>query len=114
MTSENARLSGAQKVAAVMLSIDEASVVKLFELMNEDEIRDISLAMASLGHIKKDMLERLLLEFANELGSSASFTGDMDTTERLLEKVLGRDRLGAIMDEIRGPAGKNTWDKLGM
>jgi flagellar motor switch protein FliG len=30
----------------------------------------------------------------------------------LLEKVLGKDRVDNIMEEIRGPAGRTMWDKL--
>ncbi|MEI6730815.1 MAG: flagellar motor switch protein FliG, partial [Pseudomonadota bacterium] len=36
-----------------------------------------------------------------------------DTAERLLVKALGKDRVDSIMEDIRGPAGKTTWDKLG-
>ena len=28
-------------------------------------------------------------------------------------KALGKGRVDSIMEEIRGPAGRTTWDKLG-
>ena len=37
----------------------------------------------------------------------------MATTERLLTKVLDEERVNSIMEEIRGPAGRTMWDKLG-
>src|SRR3546814_417264 len=43
----------------------------------------------------------------------SSLVGSLDSTERLLTKVLGEDRVGEIMEEIRGPAGRTMWDKLG-
>src|SRR3546814_16461782 len=42
----------------------------------------------------------------------SSLVGSLDSTERLLTKVLGEDRVGEIMEEIRGPAGRTMWDKL--
>jgi flagellar motor switch protein FliG len=38
--------------------------------------------------------------------------GTYDATERLLQQYLGGDRVSLIMDEIRGPAGRNMWEKL--
>ena len=38
--------------------------------------------------------------------------GNYDATERLLQQFLPPDRVGGIMDEIRGPAGRNMWEKL--
>jgi flagellar motor switch protein FliG len=38
--------------------------------------------------------------------------GSYDSTERLLMKPAG-DRVAQIMEEIRGPAGRTMWDKLG-
>ena len=35
-----------------------------------------------------------------------------DATERLLQQYLPPERVGGIMDEIRGPAGRNMWEKL--
>ena len=39
--------------------------------------------------------------------------GSFETTESLLMKALPRDRAAQIMEEIRGPAGRTMWDKLG-
>ncbi len=36
----------------------------------------------------------------------------MDVTERLLNSFLPSDRVSVIMEEIRGPAGRNMWEKL--
>ena len=38
--------------------------------------------------------------------------GTYDATERLLQQYLPPERVGNIMDEIRGPAGRNMWEKL--
>jgi flagellar motor switch protein FliG len=38
--------------------------------------------------------------------------GNYDATERLMRQYLPPERVGGIMDEIRGPAGRNMWEKL--
>ena len=38
--------------------------------------------------------------------------GDYDATERLLQQFLPPERVNGMMDEIRGPAGRNMWEKL--
>src|SRR5262249_36021565 len=55
----------------------------------------------------------LFLEFVEQMSASGVVMGTFDTTERLLVKALGKDRVENIMEEIRGPAGRTTWDKLG-
>ena len=106
-------LSGPQKAAILMLSIGEESASKLFALMDDEEIRELSQSMAALGSIDSVMVERLFVEFADQVSSVGSLHGSYETTEKLLMKAMPRDRVDAIMEEIRGPAGRTMWDKLG-
>ena len=48
-----------------------------------------------------------------QVSASGALVGNHDSTERLLVKALGKGRVDGIMEEIRGPAGRTTWDKLG-
>ena len=106
-------LSGAQKAATFMLAIGEAHAARLFAKMHEDEIRDISSAMATLGAVAATTVEDLCREFAENIGQAGNLIGSWETTERMLLKTLPRDRVSQIMEEIRGPAGRTMWDKLG-
>jgi flagellar motor switch protein FliG len=106
-------LSGAQKAAIMMLSVGEDGAQRLFGLMDEDEIKEISQTMANLGMIHSSVVEQLFVEFANRMTSTGSLHGSFESTERLLMKVLDKDKVDSIMDEIRGPAGRTMWDKLG-
>ena len=106
-------LSGAQKAATFMLAIGEDHASRLFAKMHEDEIRDISQAMATLGSVPASSVEELCHEFAENLGQTGNLVGSWETTERMLLKTLPRERVAQIMEEIRGPAGRTMWDKLG-
>ena len=96
-------LTGPEKAAVMVLSMGEENAVKLFALMDDEEIREISQTMANLGTISSNLVERLFVEFAEQLSSTGSLVGSYESTERLLTKVLDADRVSTIMEEIRGP-----------
>ncbi|OSQ48795.1 flagellar motor switch protein FliG [Thalassospira alkalitolerans] len=105
-------LAGPEKAAILMLALGEEHATKMFSMMDDEEIKEISQTMSSLGTIGSNVVERLFVEFADQLSSTGSLVGSFDTTERLLSKVLNEDRVNGIMEEIRGPAGRTMWDKL--
>ena len=111
--TELSDLSGAQKAAIVMLALGEEQCARLFGLMHEDEIKEVSSAMAMLGSVRADLVEKLCQHFSENLGTAGALVGNFESTERLLQKTLPRDRVSQIMEEIRGPAGRTMWDKLG-
>jgi flagellar motor switch protein FliG len=107
------KMSGPQKAATFMLAVGEDHASKLFAMMHEDEIRDISQAMASLGTVSASTVEDLAREFTETIGQTGNLVGTWETTERMLLRTLPRERVSQIMEEIRGPAGRTMWDKLG-
>ncbi len=111
--SESGRMSGREKAAVLMLAIGPEQSAKLFGMMHEDEIKDVSYAIAQLGPVQASMVEGLCSEFIRTIGSQGGLIGSFETTERLLLSALPKDRAAQIMDEIRGPAGRTMWDKLG-
>jgi flagellar motor switch protein FliG len=107
------KMTGPQKAATFMLAVGEEHASKLFAMMHEDEIRDISQAMASLGTVSAAAVEDLAREFTETIGQTGNLVGTWETTERMLLRTLPRERVSQIMEEIRGPAGRTMWDKLG-
>ena len=53
-----------------------------------------------------------MVEFITRLSASGAVMGSFDAAERLLRQFLSPERVVGIMDEIRGPAGRNMWEKL--
>ena len=106
-------LSGRQKAAIFMLSLGPDQSGKLFERMDDEEIRELSQAMSGLGAMSSNIVERLFVEFADQLSSAGGLVGSLSSTERLLSGALGEERVNTIMEEMRGPAGRTMWDKLG-
>ena len=106
------KLTGAQKVAIVLLSLSDENATKVFSMMTEEEIKEISHSMSNLGAISPEVIERLMSQLNSDLTGDTIFLGNLYTTEKLLEKILDKERVQILMDEIRGPQGRNTWEKL--
>lgn len=106
-------LTGPEKASIFLLALGEDYTAKIFEHMDDEEIMEISQTMANLGKVSANVVERLFIDFAEQMSSTNALVGTLDSTERLLAKVLGKDKVGQIMEEIRGPAGRTMWEKLG-
>src|SRR3982074_1636056 len=105
-------LSGPKRAAILMLALGEQYGGKVWSLLDDDEVRELSMVMSTLGTVEADVVEDLLLEFVSRMSASGALMGTFDGTERLLQLYLPADRVTGIMDEIRGPAGRNMWEKL--
>ena len=106
-------LRGMQKAAIFMLAVGDRHSAVMFEKMDDEEIRELSQAMSSLGSINANIVERLFVDFADQLSSAGGLVGSYGSTERLLMNALPEERVNQIMEEMRGPAGRTMWDKLG-
>ena len=104
---------GPQKAAVFMLSLQEAQAAKIFQMMDDEEIRSLSSYMATLGTVNASLVEELIKSFSEQLSTSGSLIGTFESTERLLSKAMDPERVQQIMEEIRGPSGRTMWDKLG-
>jgi len=111
-TKPTRELTGPERAAVLMLSLGDQYGGKIWELLDDDELRELSITMSTLGTVESDLVENLLLEFVSRLSASGSLMGNYEATERLLQQFLPPERVGGIMDEIRGPAGRNMWEKL--
>lgn len=112
-TKELAKLTGGDKAAIMMLAVGEDYAAKVFAMLEDEEIRDLSQAMATLGSVDSRTVERLFVEFANQISSGGSVRGTAAATQKLLLKVLPPEAVEAIMQDISGPSGRTVWEKLG-
>src|ERR1700693_2784372 len=105
-------LSGPERAAVFMLALGEQYGGKVWNLLDDDELRQLSITMSTLGTVDASAVEALLLEFVSRLSATGAIMGNYDAPERLLHQYLPPERVTGIMDEIRGPAGRNMWEKL--
>jgi flagellar motor switch protein FliG len=107
-----AKMTGAEKAAVVLLALGEDHH-QLWQALDEEEIRDISQAMSNLGTVTSSVVEQLLVEFVAGMGTGGVVMGSFEQTQKLLASFLPEGKVEAMMEEIRGPAGRTMWDKLG-
>lgn len=113
MSGGDPALTGPARVAALLLALGDEHGGKLMAMLAEDEIRDVSRAMVGLGTVNSEIVDQLCLEFAGTMGRAGAVSGSVDSAERLLRKMIPAERVDQILDDIKGPSGKNIWDKLG-
>jgi flagellar motor switch protein FliG len=106
------RLSGPEKAAVVLLALGEDHH-QLWSVLDEEEIKEISQAMASLGTVSSQVVEQLLIEFVSGMSGTGAIMGSFEQTQRLLGSFMDKEKVETLMEEIRGPAGRTMWDKLG-
>ncbi|MCB1473052.1 MAG: flagellar motor switch protein FliG [Rhodobiaceae bacterium] len=105
-------ISGPERAAIILLALGEQHGRAVWAALDDDEVRRISIAMSKLGKVASEVVEKLLGKYVLELGKAGALVGNFDNTERLLVQFLPEDRVHAIMEEIRGPAGRTMWEKL--
>ena len=105
-------VSGPEKAAVVLLALGVEQTV-LWEALDDEEIKEISQALAGLGTVSAAAVEELLVEFVSGMSATGAIMGSYEQTQRLLAAFLPQDKVDSLMEEIRGPAGRTMWDKLG-
>ncbi len=109
-------LTGPEKAAILMLALGEehtrAPVRADGRGRDQGNLPDHGAISARCA---RSVVERLFVEFAEQhVRAPASLVGSYESTERLLAEDAGRASASTqIMEEIRGPAGRTMWDKLG-
>ena len=106
------QLSGAERAAVIMLSLGEDHSAKIWGMMDEEEVKEVSQVMSNLGSVSANLIEKLMVDFVSQMSGTGSVMGSYESTERLLSRFMPEDKVGSIMEEIRGPAGRTMWDKL--
>ena len=106
------RLSGPEKAAVILLALGEEHA-QVWGQLDEEEIKEVSQAMASLGTVSAQAVEDLMVEFVSGISGAGAIMGSFEQTQKLLAAMMPEDKVNTLMEEIRGPAGRTMWDKLG-
>jgi len=112
MITDASMLTGPEKAAIVLLTLGEEGTA-IWQMLDEEEIKEVSQAMATLGNVTSNVVEALLVEFISNVSGGGTVMGSFEQTQRLLASFLDPDKVDGLMEEIRGPAGRTMWDKLG-
>lgn len=105
-------LSGVDKSAIILLILGEERTDLIFQSMEETDIIAATRAMAAIGKVPTHLIKEACETFSSKLIEGEVMVGSLATVERILKKSMPEDRIASIMDELKAPAGKTTWEKL--
>ncbi len=106
------QISGVERTAILLLALGPENGAPIWKGLDDEEIRTLSQTLARLGKVSSEVVEKLLANFVMEMGRAGALVGNFEATEQLLAGFLSPERVATIMEEIRGPAGRNMWEKL--
>jgi flagellar motor switch protein FliG len=112
LPADIADLDGAQRAAILLLLLGEKHGSPIWAMLEEDEVKKISYAMAQLGSIEPKLVEKLIVDFVSRLSNAGAVTGSLDRTEDLLRKIFPNEQVGTIMSDIKGASGRRMWQRL--
>jgi flagellar motor switch protein FliG len=105
-------LSGVDKSAIILLILGEERTDQIFQSMEEPDIIAATRAMATIGKVPTHLIREACETFSAKLVEGEVMVGSLATVERILKKSMSEDKIASILDELKAPAGKTTWEKL--
>src|SRR5271156_4748685 len=97
------RLTGPEKAAVILLALGEDHGT-IWSALDEEEIKEVSQAMAGLGTVSAQAVEDLMVEFISGMSGGGAIMGSFEQTQKLLAAFLPGEKVEGLMEEIRGPA----------
>src|SRR5262249_53310812 len=72
------KLAGPERAAVLMLALGEQFGGKIWGMLDDDELRELSITMSTLGMVDAAAVEDLLLEFVSRMSTSGALMGNYD------------------------------------
>jgi flagellar motor switch protein FliG len=108
-------MSGAEKVAVLLLALGKPRAAKLLKRFDPEDLKVLTQLAGDLAPIGASDLESLVEEFAQKFSSGITFVGTEREVKNLLSDVMGEDQLAGVMSdeqEEAGEAPERVWDKI--
>jgi flagellar motor switch protein FliG len=94
-------MNGADKAAIFLLFIGPDATSKIFDHLEDDEIKKIGQSMAGLGHVTRPQIDKVVQEFSGMTDpSSGFFSQGEEFVKKVLEKALGPQKAESMMQEL--------------
>lgn len=105
-------LTGADRVAALLMTMGKATAARLMKHFQPEEIRLVTRAIAEMRPVSTAQVELAIEEFATQFVAGANVVGSAGEVERLLDGVLPPEQIAEIMTEVLGAANHSIWDRI--
>lgn len=95
------KLSGKQKVALLLMSLDVDTAAKVFRQIEPHEVESIAIEIANLQGVRSQVIDDVIEEFYELMTAQEYYIeGGVDYAHTLLEKTFGSDRAREIIEKI--------------
>jgi flagellar motor switch protein FliG len=105
-------LQGADRVAAILLTMGKSLAGKLMKHFDPHEIKQITRSAADLRPVPAPQLRTLIEDFATQFALGANLVGNAGEVQRLLDGVLPKEQIEEIMGEIAGNPDRSIWERI--
>ncbi len=94
-------LNGMEKTAIFLMSIGEAEAAEVLRHMGPKEVQSIGEAIANLSNVEKETAIKVIQDFNQTVGGQTALgMGADDYLRNVLNKALGADKAGGVLDQI--------------
>ena len=106
------KLSGRDKVAALLLAMGKPLASRVMKYFDEEEMRALARSAAELGTVTRDQLDEIVSEFTGGIGMGSDVHGSIGEAEQLLTGLVSQEQLEDILSDVRGDRSKSVWPRL--
>lgn len=94
-------MTGAEKAAILLLYVGIDATTKVFQHLDDLDIKKISQSMASLGHVSLPVIQEVVDEYNHITSPDAGFFSQGDEfVRKILEKALGTSKADMLLQEL--------------
>ena len=94
-------LEGIKQAAVFLMSVGEEEASEVLKHLGPKEVQSIGEAMATIKNVDKDMATGVLQNFNTIVGGQTALgMGSEDYLRNVLNKALGKDKAGGVIDRI--------------
>jgi flagellar motor switch protein FliG len=111
-TFDGERLSAADKVTALLLTMSKPLADTIIKKLDNREIRLIAQSATALPTVPDVAIEALIDELYAALETSGGLTGSSKGAQQLLSGVLSDEQIADVVSELSGPSPERVWAKL--
>lgn len=95
-------MTGTDKAAILLLYLGNDVTSKVFEHMDDEEIKRISKSMGKLGHVTRTTIMEVVEDFTTVINpESGLFSQGDEFVRKILEKALGVEKADILMEELQ-------------
>lgn len=95
------QVSGRQKAAILMVALGERASAEVFKHLRPDEIDELTLEIAGVGHVSQETRNDVLEEmFETAVAQNYITEGGLDYARNVLVQALGEDRAQEVLSRL--------------